>query len=161
MPTFSRPQEHNVPTPVILDVDPGHDDAVAILMAAASPAVELLAITCVAGNAPLDNTQENARKILTVAGISSVPVAAGLDRPLVRPLVTAGHVHGVTGLDGPAMPAPTVELDPRHAIDLLVATVMGADEPVTLVPTGPLSNIAVALRREQRLGQRLSRIVLM
>ena len=88
-----------MPTPIILDADPGHDDAVAILMAAASPAIDLLAITCVAGNAPLANTQENARKVLTVAGITDVPVAAGLDGPLVRPLATAANVHGTTGLD--------------------------------------------------------------
>ena len=150
-----------MPTPIILDVDPGHDDAVAILMAAASPAIDLLAITCVAGNAPLANTQENARKVLTVAGITGVPVAAGLDRPLVRPLVTAAHVHGASGLDGPALPAPAMELDPRHAVDLMVELVRAAPRPVTLVPTGPLSNIAMALRREPRLAENVERIVLM
>jgi purine nucleosidase len=130
-------------------------------MAVASPAVDLLAITCVAGNAPLANTQENARKVLTVAGATDVPVAAGLDRPLIRPLVTAAGVHGVSGLDGPDIPTPTVELDSRHAVELLVETIMAAREPITLVPTGPLSNIAVALRREPRLGERITRIVLM
>lgn len=150
-----------MPTPIILDVDPGHDDAVAMLMAAASPAIDLLAITCVAGNAPLANTQENARKVLTVGGITGVPVAAGLDRPLVRPLVTAAHVHGASGLDGPALPAPAVELDPRHAVDLIVEVVRSAPRPVTLVPTGPLSNVALALRREPRLAEHVERIVLM
>ena len=147
--------------PIILDVDPGHDDAVAILMAAASPAIDLLAVTCVAGNAPLDRTQENARKVLTVAGIGDVPVAAGLDRPLVRPLVTAAHVHGSTGLDGPELPAPTVELDPRHAVDLIVELALAAPRPLTLIPTGPLSNIAMALRRAPRLAEQVERIVLM
>jgi len=148
-------------TPIILDVDPGHDDAVAMLLAAASSAIDLLAVTCVAGNAPLANTQENARKVLTVAGITNVPVAAGLDRPLVRPLVTAAHVHGQTGLDGPELLAPTVALDPRHAVDLIVETVAASARPLTLVPTGPLSNIAMALRRAPHLKERVERIVLM
>jgi inosine-uridine nucleoside N-ribohydrolase len=150
-----------MPTPIILDVDPGHDDAMAILMAAASPAIDLLAITCVAGNAPLANTQENARKVLTVAGITGVPVAAGLDGPLVRPLVTAAAVHGTTGLDGPPLPAPAVELDPRHAVDLIIDLVTVCTREVTLVPTGPLSNIAMALRHAPRLKERVARIVLM
>lgn len=147
--------------PIILDVDPGHDDAVALLMAAASPAIDLRAVTCVAGNSPLANTQENARKVFTVAGVTTVPVAAGLDRPLVRPLVTAAEVHGKTGLDGPELPAPSVELDARHAVDLIVETVMASERPITLVPTGPLSNVAMALRRAPRLGERIERIVLM
>ena len=150
-----------MPTPIILDVDPGHDDAVAILMAVATPAIDLLAITCVAGNAPLANTQENARKVLTVAGITGVPVAAGLDGPLVRPLVTAAGVHGTTGLDGPPLPAPAVALDPRHAVDLIVDLVTVSEREVTLVPTGPLSNIAMALSREPRLKERVAHIVLM
>jgi len=148
-------------TPIILDVDPGHDDAVAMLMAAASPAIELLAVTCVAGNAPLAHTQRNARTVLTVAGVTDVPVAAGLDHPLVRPLVTAAHVHGATGLDGPELPDPTVDLDPRHAVDLIVEVAAAAPRPITLVPTGPLSNIAMALRRAPRLAEQVERIVLM
>jgi len=150
-----------MPTPIILDVDPGHDDAVAILMAATSPAIELLAITCVAGNAPLANTEVNARKVLTMSGRSDVPVAAGLDRPLVRPLRTAAEVHGKSGLDGPELPPPAMELDPRHAVDLIVQTAGAATRPLTLVPTGPLSNIAMALRREPRLREHVERIVLM
>ncbi len=136
-----------MPTPIILDVDPGHDDAIALLMAVASPQIDLRAVTCVAGNAPLSHTQANARKILTLAGTTGIPVAAGLDGPLVRPLVTAPHVHGESGLDGPALPAPAFELDPRHAVDLILETTRRATEPITLVPTGPLSNIAMALRR--------------
>jgi len=88
-------------------------------------------------------------------------VAAGLDRPLVRPLVTAAHVHGQTGLDGPELPVPTVALDPRHAVDLIVETVTASARPLTLVPTGPLSNIAMALRRAPHLKERVERIVLM
>jgi len=151
----------SVPISVILDVDPGHDDAVAILMAAASPAIDLLAVTCVAGNAPLERTQENARKVLTVGGIADVPVAAGLDGPLARPLVTAADVHGASGLDGPGLPEPAMELDPRHAVDLIVELAMAATRPITLIPTGPLSNVAMALRREPRLRGRIERIVLM
>lgn len=154
-------EKNTMPTPIILDVDPGHDDAVAILMAAASPEIDLLAVTCVAGNAPLERTQENARKVLTVGGVTSVPVAAGLDRPLVHPRVTAADAHGASGLDGPELPAPAMDLDPRHAIDLIIETVMAATRPVTLVPTGPLSNVAMALRREPRLRERIERIVLM
>jgi len=150
-----------MPIPIILDVDPGHDDAVAILMAAASPAIDLLAVTCVAGNAPLERTQENARKALTVGGVTGVPVAAGLDGPLARSLVTAPDVHGASGLDGPGLPAPAMELDPRHAVDLIVELAMTAPRPLTLVPTGPLSNVAMALRREPRLRGRIERIVLM
>jgi len=151
----------SVPIPVILDVDPGHDDAVAILMAAASPAIDLLAVTCVAGNSPLERTQENARKVLTVGGMTNVPVAAGLDGPLARPLVTAPDVHGASGLDGPGLPEPAMELDPRHAVDLIVELAMAATRPITLIPTGPLSNVAMALRREPRLRGRIERIVLM
>ncbi len=150
-----------MPIPIILDVDPGHDDAVAILMAAASPAIDLLAVTCVAGNASLERTQENARKVLTVGGITGIPVAAGLDGPLTRPLVTAPDVHGASGLDGPGLPEPAMELDPRHAVDLIVESAMTASRPITLVPTGPLSNVAMALRREPRLRERIERIVLM
>lgn len=148
-------------TPIILDVDPGHDDAVALLMAVASPAIDLLAVTCVAGNAPLANTQENARKVLTLAGAIDVPVAAGLDRPLVRPLRTAPNVHGASGLDGPKLLVPAMELDPRHAVDLIVEIASAASRPITLVPTGPLSNVAMALRRAPGLKDHIARIVLM
>jgi len=150
-----------MPTPIILDCDPGLDDAIAILMAVASPEVELLAITCVAGNVSMDNIQDNARRLLTLAGATNVPVAAGLDRPLLRPLVTAAHVHGENGLGGVTLPTPAVELDPRHGVDLLVETIMAAPRPITLVPTGPLSNIAMALRREPRLRDHIARITLM
>src|SRR3954470_10290180 len=105
--------------PCILDCDPGHDDAVAILVAAASPAVDLHAITTVAGNGTLDKVTHNARAVCTLAGIRDVPVAAGADRPLRRPLETAAHVHGESALDGPALPAPGVPLDPRPAERLL------------------------------------------
>lgn len=146
----------------ILDVDPGHDDAVAILLAAASPAIELLAITTVAGNQTLEKTALNARRVCSVAGIRGVPVAAGCDRPLVRPLRTAGNIHGETGLDGPVFAGePEVPLDPRHAVDLIVELVLAHPGEVTLIPVGPLTNVATALRREPRLAGALAGISLM
>ncbi|MFM2106211.1 MAG: hypothetical protein RL338_1243 [Chloroflexota bacterium] len=146
----------------ILDVDPGHDDAVAILLAAASPALELLAITAVAGNQTLEKTALNARRVCSVAGIRDVPVAAGCDRPLVRPLRTAGNIHGETGLDGPVFAGePEVPLDPRHAVDLIVELALAHPGEVTLIPVGPLTNVATALRREPRLAGALAGISLM
>jgi purine nucleosidase len=143
----------------ILDCDPGHDDAVAMLLAAASPALDLRAITTVAGNGPLDKVTLNARRVCTLAGIRGVPIAAGADRPLRRALETAPHVHGESALDGPALPEPDVALDPRAA-DALIADV-AADEPVTLIATGPLTNVAVALDRHPDLAARVREIVVM
>ncbi|MGH2445369.1 MAG: nucleoside hydrolase, partial [Candidatus Limnocylindria bacterium] len=104
---------------VILDCDPGHDDAMAILLAASSPALELVAITTVAGNQTLDKTTLNARRVCSLAGIDAVPIAAGCDRPMVRALDVADEIHGPSGLDGPTFGEPTVALDPRHAVDLI------------------------------------------
>ena len=146
---------------VIIDCDPGHDDAVAILLAAGSPEVELLAITTVAGNQTLDKTSLNARRVCSVAGIHDVPVAAGCDRPLLRELVTAGEIHGESGLDGPEWPEPAVPLAREHAVDVIVERVMAAPGEVTLVPTGPLTNIALALRREPRIAKAVREVVLM
>jgi len=106
--------------PIVLDCDPGHDDALAILLAAAAPSLELVAITTVAGNQSLDKTTLNARRICTVAGISGVPVAAGCDAPLARPRIASPQIHGESGLDGPAFGPPTVPLDPRHGVDLIL-----------------------------------------
>jgi inosine-uridine nucleoside N-ribohydrolase len=131
-------------TPIVIDCDPGHDDAIAILLALASPEVELRGITTVAGNQTLEKTTRNALKILELAGRSDVPVAAGAHRPLVRELRTAANVHGETGLDGPDLPEPsTVPVD-AHAADFLAELL----EPgVVLVPTGPLTNVALLLER--------------
>ena len=131
--------------PLIIDTDPGQDDAVAILLALASPEIDLLGITTVAGNVPLDLTEVNARKICDLAGRQDVPVFAGLSHPLVRRLVTAEHVHGRTGLDGPDLPPPQTPLQEQHAVDFIIETVR--KEPsgsVTIAPIGPLSNIAMA-----------------
>ena len=133
---------------IILDCDPGHDDAIALMLAHGNPEIELLAVTTVAGNQTLDKVTRNALSVARVAGIAGVPFAAGADRPLVRPVEVAPSIHGESGLDGPVLPEPLIELDARHAVDLIVETVM-AHEPgtVTLVPTGALTNIALAVRR--------------
>jgi purine nucleosidase len=146
---------------IILDCDPGHDDAMAILLAHGSPEIELLAITTVAGNQTLPKTTLNARRVCTVAGITGVPIAAGCDHPLVRDLVIAPDIHGVSGLDGPQFPEPTVLAAPIHAVDLIVDLVMASDGDITLVPTGPLTNIAMAMRKEPRLVERVREVVLM
>ncbi|MGH7776515.1 MAG: nucleoside hydrolase [Candidatus Dormibacterales bacterium] len=146
---------------IIIDCDPGHDDAIAILLAHGDPGLELAAITTVAGTQTLDKTTLNARRVCTAAGIQDVPVAAGSEGPLLRPLVTAGHIHGRSGLDGPAWPEPEVPLSPVHAVDLVVDLVMSSPGEITLVPTGPLTNIALAVRKEPRIVSRVREVVLM
>ena len=151
-----------MPQKVILDCDPGHDDALAILLAGASPALELLAITTVAGNQTLPKTTLNARRVASAAGLRGVPIAAGCDRPLVRPQRVAGNIHGESGLDGPTFAGePDIPLDPRHAVDLIIELVMGAPGEIVLVPVGPLTNIALAMRREPRIVERIAHISLM
>lgn len=149
---------------IILDCDPGHDDAVAILLAAGNPVIELLGITTIGGNQTLEKVTRNARAVLTIAGIDGVPVHAGCTRPLVRQGVVAAEVHGDSGMDvhGYAVPVPTVPLDDAHAVDFIIDTVMS--EPtgtVTLVPTGPLTNIAMAARKEPAIVDRVAEVVLM
>lgn len=150
------------PRKIILDCDPGHDDAVAILLAHGNPDIELLAVTTVVGNQTLAKVTQNALSVGTIAGMTGIPFAAGCDRPLVRQVETAGDIHGETGMDGPARPEPAIELDGRHAVDLIIETIM-AHEPgsVTLVPTGGLTNIAVAARKEPRIVERVHEVVLM
>lgn len=144
--------------PILIDCDPGHDDAIAILLALASPEVELRAVTTVAGNQTLGKTTRNALKVLELAGRSDIPVAAGADRPLRRTLRTAAHVHGESGLDGPALPEPEARPVDAHAADLLAELI----EPgVVLVPTGPLTNVALLLERHPDVCGRLERIVWM
>jgi len=150
-----------MPRKIILDCDPGHDDAMAILLAHGNPEIELLAITTVAGNQTLDKTSLNARRVCTVAGIRDVPIAAGCDRPLTRELQTAGYIHGESGLDGPAFGEPTVPLDPRHAVDVIIDLVMHSSGDITIVPTAPLTNIAMAVRKEPRIVQKVHEIILM
>jgi len=146
---------------IILDCDPGHDDAIAILLAAGNPRIELLGITTVAGNHTIENVTRNALSVCTAYGIK-VPVARGAAGPLVGPQVLATEIHGETGLDGPVLPPASFELDPRHAVDFIIDTVM-AHEPgtVTLVPVGPYTNIALAARREPRIIERVKAVVAM
>jgi purine nucleosidase len=147
---------------IIIDTDPGQDDAVAILLALASPEFEILGITAVAGNVPLHLTETNARKICELAGRSDIKVYAGAVRPLLRPLVTAEYVHGKTGLDGPDLPDPTMPLQEQHAVDFLVETLMASEAgAITLCTLGPLTNIALALIREPKIARRIARIVAM
>lgn len=148
---------------IIIDTDPGQDDAVAILLALASPDdLEVLGLTCVAGNVPLALTARNARMICELAGKTDVPVYAGCDRPMDRSLVTAEHVHGKTGLDGPDLPAPVMPLQDQHAVDFIIDTLRREPEgTVTLCPLGPLTNIATAFRQAPDIVTRVRDIVLM
>jgi len=151
-----------MPQKIIIDTDPGQDDAVAILLALASPELDLLGITCVAGNVPLAWTTRNARVVCELAGRTDIPVFAGCDRPMRRALVTAEHVHGKTGLDGADLPDPTMPLQPVHAVDFLIDTLRSQPPgTVTLVPIGPLTNIATAFERAPDIIGRVQRIVLM
>ena len=147
---------------ILLDCDPGHDDAVAMMLAWGNPSIELLGITTVGGNQTLDKVTRNALSVATVMGMHDVPIAAGCRLPLVRPVEIAPDVHGDSGLDGVELPEPAVELDPRHGVDLIIETIM-SNEPgtVTLVPTGPLTNIAMAARKEPRIVERVQEVVLM
>ena len=151
-----------MPRQIIIDTDPGQDDAVAILAALASPELEVLGLTAVAGNVPLPLTERNCRIVCELAGRTDVPVFAGRDRPLSRPLVTAEHVHGKTGLDGPQLPEPTMPLRPEDGVDFIVRTLRDRPEgSVTLVPIGPLTNIASAFRAAPDVVGRVAEIVLM
>lgn len=151
------------PRKIIIDTDPGQDDAFAILLALASPEdMEVLGITAVAGNVPLHYTERNARIICELAGKPHVKVFAGCDRPMKRKLVTAEHVHGKTGLDGPVMEAPQMALAPGHAVDFIIETLRREPEgSVTLCPLGPLTNIATAFRKAPDIVGRVQQIVLM
>jgi inosine-uridine nucleoside N-ribohydrolase len=155
---MNRP-EATIPT--IHDCDPGHDDMVAMLLAAAHPRIDLLAVTTVAGNGTLERTTHNARAICSMAGIHDVAVAAGAPGPLVGSLRTASHVHGESGLDGAELSAADVPLAAEHAVDLMARLLREAAQPVTLVPTGPLTNIALLLRTYPDLASRVREIVLM
>ena len=150
------------PRQIIIDTDPGQDDAIAILMALASPELEVLGLTCVAGNVPLALTQKNARMICELAGRTDIPVFAGAARPLVRTLVTAEYVHGKTGLNGPVLPAPVMALQDQDAVGFIVETIRSRPSgAVTLCPIGPLTNIALALIRAPEIAARIREIVLM
>ncbi|MGH3003720.1 MAG: nucleoside hydrolase [Gaiellaceae bacterium] len=130
-------------TPIILDCDPGHDDAIALLLALASPEVELVGVTTVSGNQTLDKTTANALRVLELAGRTDVPVHAGADRPFVRARDVAAHVHGESGLDGPDLPQPSTQVGDAHAVDFIAEQIRARGGDLTLVPTGPLTNIGL------------------
>ena len=148
-------------TPIIIDCDPGHDDAIALLLALASPEVELLGVTTVAGNQTLPKTTTNALRVLELVDRADIPVAAGAARPLVRELKVAEWIHGESGLDGPTLTEPKTEADRCHAIDLIAELVESHGEPIALVPVGPLTNIALLLARYPELESRLGPVVAM
>ena len=149
-------------TKIILDCDPGHDDAIALLLAWGSPEIELVGVTTVMGNQTIDKVTRNALSVARVAGITGVPFARGAHRPLVRQIEVAASIHGESGLDGPVLPEPTLSLDPRHAVDFIIDTIMAANiGEITLVPTGALTNIALAVRKEPRIVERVKQVVLM
>jgi purine nucleosidase len=147
---------------IILDCDPGHDDAIAILLAYGNPEIELLAVTTVHGNQTIEKVTRNALAVATIAGMTGVPFAAGAHRPLVRAAETAASIHGESGMDGPQLPAPSFDVIEKHAVDLIIDTIM-QNEPgtITLVPTGALTNIALAVRKEPRIAARVREVVLM
>ena len=148
-----------MPTPILLDCDPGHDDAIAILLALASPELELVGITTVSGNQTLDKTTANALRVLEFAGRPDVPVYAGADRPFIRARDVAAHVHGESGLDGPDLPPPSGAPREGHAVDYLADEIRRRDGKITLVPTGPLTNIGLLFSLHP--DARPERIVLM
>ena len=150
------------PKPVILDVDPGHDDAVALMLACGHPDLDLLAVTTVAGNVPIEKTTRNALRVLSLVGCTDVPVGVGASEPLRRPLHTAEDIHGESGLDGPEeIPEADFGPDESGAVSLISDTLLAASEPVTLVPVGPLTNIATFLREHPDKKDRIARISLM
>lgn len=147
--------------PVILDCDPGHDDAIALILALASPELKVLAVTTSAGNQTPDKTLNNALRILTLLGRDDISVAAGAPKPLARELIIADNVHGESGLDGPKLPDPAFAPVAMTALELMAKCLRESPEPVTLVPTGPLTNIALLLAAHPELKSKIARIVLM
>ncbi|WP_057915818.1 ribosylpyrimidine nucleosidase [Peribacillus muralis] len=145
---------------IILDCDPGHDDAIAIMMAARHPKINLLGITIVAGNQTLDKTLVNGLNVCQHLGIKT-PVYAGMDRPMLRKQIVADAIHGETGLDGPVFPPLVREAEKTHAVQYLIETLMASDGDIILVPVGPLSNIGMAMRLEPRIIGKIKEIVLM
>jgi inosine-uridine nucleoside N-ribohydrolase len=150
-----------VATPIILDCDPGHDDAIALLLALGSPELELLGVTTTYGNQTLEKTTANTLRVLELAGRTDVPVASGAAEPLERERVVAAHVHGESGLDGPTLPPAQGAPVEQHAVDFLRETLAAADRPVTLVPVGPLTNIGLLLARSPESAEKIERVVIM
>jgi len=146
---------------ILIDCDPGHDDMMAVMLASSSPELELLGVTTVAGNQTGEKTYLNALKTLTLIGETGIPVARGADKPLFRELTVAPEIHGVSGLDGADLPEPGFEGVGQHAVDFLIRTIMESGTPLIMVPTGPLTNVALAMLKDPRITTKLERIVLM
>ena len=149
---------------IILDCDPGHDDAVAIMLAAAHDDIEILGITCVAGNATLENTKKNALKVCSLIGKTQIPIFSGADKPLNFDLVTAEHVHGKSGLDTDGNPIEILDgytVEEMHAVDFIIDTCHQQKEPIYLCPVGPLTNIALALKKDPAIKSKIKEIVFM
>ena len=147
--------------PIIIDCDPGQDDAINLLLALSSPAeLDVIGITTVAGNVPLDLTERNARQMCDIAGRRDIAVYAGCDRPMVRELLTAEKVYGSTGIDGIDLNEPQTPLQDGHAVEFIIDALRLAEETITLVPTGPLTNIAAAIQREAGILDKVDRIVI-
>lgn len=146
---------------IILDCDPGHDDVIALLLAAHHPQIELLAITTVAGNQAVEKTARNALKVCSLAGIRDIPIARGMEKPLTREPEYAADIHGESGLDGPDIPEPDLVLAPQHAVDLIIDLLQRSEGDITLVATGPLTNIATVLERAPHLAQKIKAISIM
>ncbi|QMS84254.1 nucleoside hydrolase [Candidatus Xianfuyuplasma coldseepsis] len=147
-------------TPIILDCDPGHDDAIAILLAGSNPSIELLGITVTCGNQTLPKTSRNALNLVQYLDID-VPVCLGVEEPLVRPVRVAPEIHGETGLDGFDFPPLIRQADPRHAVDFMIETLLNSTRKITMVTTGPMTNLALAMRKEPRIKQHIKEIVFM
>ncbi|MGB9749560.1 MAG: nucleoside hydrolase [Caldisericia bacterium] len=146
---------------IILDCDPGHDDMIAIMLAYIQKEIDLLGITTVAGNQTGEKTFENALKVLTLINAFDLKVARGFDKPILRELITAPKIHGISGLDGANLPKPNVEPLKIHAVDFIIETLLESNEKIYLVPTGPLTNIAVSLIKESKIKEKIEKIVLM
>src|SRR5215467_15086458 len=146
---------------IIFDTDPGLDAALALLLALASPDVQLEAITTVSGNVHVDLTTRNALSLLELTGRTTIPVARGCDRPIVRQPVNADYVHGQNGMGGIALPEPQLQPVNQHAVDLIIEKIMDAPREISLVPVGPLTNIAMALRKEPRIAENVREVVIM
>jgi inosine-uridine nucleoside N-ribohydrolase len=151
----------HAPIPIVIDCDPGHDDAIAIMLALGSPEVEIRAVTTVSGNASLHHTTANAIRVLDHVGRSDIPVAAGADRPLIRDPYVPGDVHGETGLEGIDLPPPSRPPVEAHAVDVLAEVAASSARPVTLVAIGPLTNIAIFAARHPEAAAALERVVIM
>ncbi len=149
------------PQPVVIDCDPGHDDAVALLLALARPDLRVLGVSTVAGNAVLERTTETALRVLALAGRPDLEVAAGAAHPLEGPLHTAPHVHGDSGIEGPELPAPVSAAIDEFGPHAMARWIRGADQPVVLIPTGPLTNVALLLREHPDVRERISHVCLM